>query len=518
MSIRVSQYQLRISDVTDKCRFIHAPHGRAPLRITYDMLKLLFTYHQVMPSFLDFVFPFGKHVFPQDIHFSGLREDTRLAPSPDPTAIEKLGRSGREMRICYNLRSVERLDDPGLPWSIRQSAVYQTLDIQTGKALCIVIKGNKLMKNRITEASKSKAWSSATSLKELFVTTLETHLLMCDWSGENWRWYINDLEERLQTLTEGVLAIQVDTHKSQVLPAPSSDAFFSSHPPRTSTMPPLSPSAADRFAKSPRVASNQFSRPNTSAFQLMHISQAPTLAGGNSRVPTANEDEHIYNGLRAKPRRSNVSSFVAAVVATFREMRRWSGRQISLNLSSHNQPSPTPSDVESGVASSQCEEKRMTPDVLPPTHSNKAISEAERSFTFSDLQRIQYIEEKAQEALLVLNSNTEVLEELRQYYEDVVKNGDFPGDLKIECQDELTRFDRCVLVVKKDLQMLQARTQNLLQLLANRKNLVSPTVPYNDGHTLTRSLSSTTCFSIGIREPVNFSQKKRHSRQSVCKT
>jgi hypothetical protein len=470
-----------------------------------------------MPSFLDFVFPFGKHVFPQDIYFSGLREDTRLASLPDPTAIEKLGRSGREMRICYNLRSVERLDDPGLPWSIRQSAVYQALDIKTGKAFCIVVKGNKLIKSRITEASKSKAWSSATSLTDMFSTTLETHLLMCDWSGENWRWYINDLEERLQALTEGVLAIQVDTHKSPVLPAPSSDAFFSSHPPRCSTMPPLSPSATDQFAVSPRVASNQFSSPNTSAFQPKHISQAPTLAG-NSRVPTANADESIHHSVWPEHGRSDLSSLVATVGATFRGMRRWSRRRMSSKLSSRNEPAPSPSDIESGVASSQCEQKRMTPDVLPPTHPGKAENEVERSFTFSDLQRIQYIEEKAQEALLVLNSNTEVLEELRQYYRNVVKHDDFPSSLRIDCQDALSRFDRCVLVVKKDLQMLQARTQNLLQLLANRKNLVSLPTLYSRRHQLTESHSSTICCSIVTREPANVLQKKLHSQQNACRT
>jgi hypothetical protein len=466
------------------------------------MLKLLFTYHQIMPSFLDFVFPFGKHVFPQDLYFSGFREETRLTSTPDPTAIEKLGRSGCEMRICYNLRSVERLQDPVLPWSIRQSAVYQTLDIKTGKALCIVVKGNKLIKSRITEAGKSKSWS-ATSLKDVFCTTLETHLLMCDWSGENWRWYINDLEDRLQNLTEGVLAIQVDTHMSPALPVPSSDAFFSSHPPRTGTMPPLSPSATDRFVGIPRVASNQFSRPSTSALQPRHISRAPTLAA-NPRVSTAHDDQYTRHDLCARNEHSGLSGLVTNVATVFREMRRWSTHQIPSRLSNGNQSSPISSDVELGVASSHPEEKRMEPDVLPPTHSNRVEDGAEKSFTFSDLQHIQHIEEKAQEALLVLNSNTEVLEELRQYYKNVARHDNFPSGLRTDCQDELSRFDRCVLVVKKDLQMLQARTQTLLQLLANRKNLVSP--PNLDGrrYQLTKNDSSMTCFSSRIREPANF--------------
>jgi hypothetical protein len=176
---------------------------------------------------------------------------------------------------------------------------------------------------------------------------------------------------------------------------------------------------------------------------------------------------------------------------------------MSSTLSSYNRSSSTPSDVELGVASSTCEEKPMEPDVLPPTHPNKAEDGAEKSFTFSDLQQIQHYEEKAQEALLVLNSNTEVLEELRKYYRNVANHDDFPSGLRSNCQDELSRFDRCVLVVKKDLQMLQARTHTLLQLLANRKNLVSMPKAENKKTTANQIHSSITCFSSKTQEPAN---------------
>jgi hypothetical protein len=434
------------------------------------MLKLLFTWHQVMPSFLDFVFPFGKQIYPRDLYFSGFREESRLALPGDGTAVTNLGRSGSEMRICYNLRSVERSEDLSLPWSIRQSALYQTLDYQTGHVLCIVVKGNRLIKSRITEASKRKPWLATTSLSEAFSTTLRTHLLMCDWSGENWRWYINDLEDRLQVLTRGVLAIQVDTHASPVLPAVSSDAFFVSPRSRTGTMPPLSPSATDRFPSSPRVASNQFSmRSQSNTFSPRHFAQPPPH---NLRVPTADNEDCTSHDAWAKTGVNSILNVGKRFAAATRDLRKWDIHRISSRWNRSAQLSPTPSRPQSSAASSQDDEERMDPDVLPPTHCDKGGEGREKSFTFRDLQRIQHIEDKAQEALLVLTSNTEVLEELRQHYQQAALHVDFPSILKDDCQDELGRFDRCVLGVKKDLQMLQARTQNLLQLTANRKSLV----------------------------------------------
>jgi hypothetical protein len=34
-----------------------------------------------------------------------------------------------------------------------------------------------------------------------FEESLSTHLINCKWAGENWRWYLNDLEEELQGTT-----------------------------------------------------------------------------------------------------------------------------------------------------------------------------------------------------------------------------------------------------------------------------------------------------------------------------
>ncbi|TVY55321.1 hypothetical protein LCER1_G003907 [Lachnellula cervina] len=200
-----------------RCRFIfiHSPHSRAHLKLSKEMLDCTFTHHQVMPAFLDFVFPFGDQENMQDFHFSGFREETRLLASDRELSIPALGRSGRDIRLCYNLKSVESSNsNPKMPWSIRQVAVYHSFDVETGKSFWTVIKGNQLLKNRI-EAATVLATSGRGILNSFentassFSSALATHLAICDWCDEEWRWYLNDLEEKLRNATLNSLAIPI---------------------------------------------------------------------------------------------------------------------------------------------------------------------------------------------------------------------------------------------------------------------------------------------------------------------
>ena len=181
------------------------------------MLECAFTHHQVMPEFLDFVFPFGEQEYMQDFHFSGFFEETRLLASDGGLNISALGRSGREIRLCYNLKSVESSNsNPKLPWSIRQVAVYHSFDVETGKSFWTVIKGNQLLKKRV-EAATIPEITGKGSIKSFettassFSSTLATHLAICDWCDEEWRWYLNYLEEKLQNATLHSLAITIAT-------------------------------------------------------------------------------------------------------------------------------------------------------------------------------------------------------------------------------------------------------------------------------------------------------------------
>jgi hypothetical protein len=210
------------------------------------MFVAVLTHHQVTPAFLDFIFPFGMQEYPQDFYFSGLREETMLKSPPGGLVVPILGRSGREIRVCYNLKSVETLpNNKEWPWSIRQTAVYHSFDVETGKSFWIIVKGNERIRNRI-QAETAKESTDPTDLKsfgsvgQAFASALATHLVLCNWCDEEWRWYLNYLENRLQDATRRALAIIIDKEPSlfeePIHPeakSPSSPSIFRSVTERT---------------------------------------------------------------------------------------------------------------------------------------------------------------------------------------------------------------------------------------------------------------------------------------------
>ncbi|KAL0253079.1 hypothetical protein SLS55_010529 [Diplodia seriata] len=180
--------------------FIHARNSRDRLLISRSMMSLLFTYNQVIPAFLDFVLTFGRREHAQELHYGGFRSESRLLDSS--MRIPEMGRSGRNFRLCYNLKSVERSPrQTDWPWSVRQTAIHHTFDIVTGRAAWIVVKGDGLMENRVKEATDPSSRAAASQFdtnSRSFASSLNTHLIYIDWAGENWQSYIDFLEDEAQ--------------------------------------------------------------------------------------------------------------------------------------------------------------------------------------------------------------------------------------------------------------------------------------------------------------------------------
>jgi hypothetical protein len=176
------------------------------------MLMYMLTYYQVMPAFLDFIFPFGLQEHAQDFHFSGFREETHLLPTEKSLRITEIGRSGRNICMCFSLKGIERSDAQSWPWSMRQTSAYHSFDVEAGRALWILVKGNEVIEKRIQSATSPDRLSKNGTLNKpsrVLSTTFETHLILCEWSAENWRWYMNYLEGVLQDITSRSLAIKI---------------------------------------------------------------------------------------------------------------------------------------------------------------------------------------------------------------------------------------------------------------------------------------------------------------------
>lgn len=166
------------------------------------MLRIL-SYHQVMPSYLDFLFPFGLQSLPKDFRFSAFREQTLLKTPARGPAVPGLGRSGRQIQLSFNLKGVSCTSDPKVPmldkqWSQRQVAVHHQFDMDVGTTLWILTKGNLELKERIQDVTGKKGRledRSFGTVPQCLISSLAVHLLLCQWSCEDWRWYILFLEE-----------------------------------------------------------------------------------------------------------------------------------------------------------------------------------------------------------------------------------------------------------------------------------------------------------------------------------
>ena len=208
---RIMFFFLIIILIDMPCSFPWAGHSRRPLNISRKILVRILSYHQVMPGYLDFIFVFGSQSEPRDLRFSGFREQTLLATSPCGPAVPGLGRRGRQYQICYNLKSVACTSTASIPeqkeWSIRQAAFHHQFDVLEGTTLWIVTQGELHIKKRVEDLTGVKGRPEDRAFntpEDCFKSSLAVHLLYCHWSAEEWRWYIQWLEEIIDQKVSGI--------------------------------------------------------------------------------------------------------------------------------------------------------------------------------------------------------------------------------------------------------------------------------------------------------------------------
>jgi hypothetical protein len=84
--------------------------------------------------------------------------------------------------------------------------------------------------------------------------------------------------------------------------------------------------------------------------------------------------------------------------------------------------------------------------------------EDDDDLSFTDLQRIQFLEEKANETLLILDANIIVLCDVKNTYKDLLAREEWPESLKGNCERSITKFETITASVIRDLRMQHART------------------------------------------------------------
>ena len=179
------------------------------------MFGALLTYYQVNPTFLDFAFSFGRRGYAQDCPAGGFRSRISLSKSVTTPDQAQLGRSGFGFQQCYGLRSVESINtDEKWPWSVRHAAVHHSFDVYTGQAFWILIKANLLLKARMRRAVDPIALRHLKPAAGAFAMTLEAHMVVVEWANDEWRRYLEYLEDRIQTQTRRALNISIIRSRS----------------------------------------------------------------------------------------------------------------------------------------------------------------------------------------------------------------------------------------------------------------------------------------------------------------
>lgn len=381
-----------------------------------------------MPRFLDLAFTFGEQVAEEDFHYTAFNAENFLdASEAKKHCIPRLGRSGREIRHCFNLWSVEKSETSPYGWAIRQTAAYHSFDVCTGRNVWINVKGNELMQERITQALGSKRQIQPVFLKTpsgAFSASLLTLLIVLEWSGENWKSLINELEKQL----------------SDILMKAKNAPFKK---------------IEEALSLDPDVL-------------LQHLTATEATAGKLSR--------RIDSGISAKPPpRTDTSRSGWSSVTPKRILSGFSRASTKVDTEKRDSPvltetksTPEPLKLEPLLKSPTLQQTQFTPGAI-----NKSKFSVLQEFTVDGLQKLTTIASKLHELRLVMKLNAEVINEIMDYYKTSVESDGFPADIKKNCAADLNDFFRRARAVIRGLEMEQSRSGTLMRMFEDGKSLVS---------------------------------------------
>ncbi|KAL2054284.1 hypothetical protein ABVK25_005425 [Lepraria finkii] len=156
------------------------------------------------PEFFKYLQAFGQKDYARDEGFSGFNMSMSRNAAGEPTRIE----------CCYMLKYVELHDDeePTInPWTIRQVVIYQKFDLQSLESSHIFVRLSKAMAEELHDALQINKDRG----RELVGRWDRIHILYLRTLNENWRQYINYLDEEVSKIFDQVILSNLDTDTSQ---------------------------------------------------------------------------------------------------------------------------------------------------------------------------------------------------------------------------------------------------------------------------------------------------------------
>lgn len=198
---------------------------------------------------------------------------------------------------------------------------------------------------------------------------------------------------------------------------------------------------------------------------------APVIAASKPGFPFIKDDFQTQH-------RNDNSKTSGAIAARLTRTQKWIAKKFPISIPKPVSPVQlTYTDPDSGLSQPLPPHITLNSAPGPAAQPSRPIFEnmEEQDFSFAKLQKIQYIEEKAHEALLTIRLNVNVITQLQQYYSTVPKTKHFPQSILRTFKDDLNQFRLRINTILNDLQIQTLRLETLLRLLDNRKTLVYPT-------------------------------------------
>lgn len=387
----------------------------APLDCSREMLTCLFTFYQVMPQFLDVVLSFGAlpgRNVPTAVHRCIFQYEHLTDPEDvQQYNIPQLGRSGLEIRHCYNLWSVEKSDHQNYSWAIRQAGLYHSFDIKMGKATWIHVKANNVLQTRIKEATSSGKRLREKDLQTIhgsFTATLMTHLIVFEWCNKSWRLYLSHWECELVEILTKIKEAPIKQVDEALQRADPNNAIDFQPVPKQKSFPSTS-----RLSETDAQATYTPFRRGTVGSVLM---SSPRL--GEQRT------------------QSNLTGITLATAQ---------------------------SPVEYALRSTGREASNGNSDPF------RIFNE----FKIHDLQHLYVLGTKLQEADMILRLNANTLTEIVGFYQHYMTLSDTPDAIREGCRAALSDFTQRTNKIIVELQNERARIATLISLLEDGKSLVS---------------------------------------------
>jgi hypothetical protein len=129
-------------------------------------------------------------------------------------------------------------------------------------------------------------------------------------------------------------------------------------------------------------------------------------------------------------------------------------------------PQPTP------LFSIDASEPQLPPQLPPGMGGPNLDRSSDEIFSAKTLQQVQFIEDKANEVLLILEANIKIVTGIREHYQKILNSESCPAELKDSCKPEFCHFEKRINNIVGDLEIQHSSGETLLRLLENRKSLV----------------------------------------------